>query len=450
MEPAFPGRRTRKGALREMSRRGTRRRSAGRSDSPSRGVSEKHPSQAGRELHEEGASANRVLSGKPQLSRRINASLILGLIRREGRLSRADLVRLTGLRATSVSDIVDQLLEHNLLREVGPGRSTGGRPPVMLEINPRGLCAAGFEITPAEVRAVLVDFSGNAAARLSYSLESPEPETVVDTIAGVLRDIRRRAGGLARKLAGLGVAIPGIINKDEARVVFSRPLGWKNVDIKALLVRRLKIDVRVMNNAVAGALAANYDCNSGEANSLLFFLIYLQGAPRSEAATVGCGIVLDDRAYLGDGHMAGEIGVTVTHPLTLAQKYGVSRGLRDMRDLVAASRAEPHRFARLWSAFARELGGLVARGVDFLNPGLVVIGTDTPELEMLAGDRIRQVLQEQSAAGRIAAGLKENTELWAPRVRFMLMECDTLARGAIVPHLQELSLLPLLREGVFM
>ena len=69
-------------------------------------------------------------------SRRNRSRLrLLEVIERRGPISRAELARITRLSLPSVSDIVDELLQLNLVIWVGEGDSTGGRPPRLLEFN---------------------------------------------------------------------------------------------------------------------------------------------------------------------------------------------------------------------------------------------------------------------------------------------------------------------------
>ena len=64
-----------------------------------------------------------------------NSGLLLNLLFRQQGLSRADLSRVSGLSRSTVSAIVDGLIDGNLVRETGAGDSRGGRRPTLLEFN---------------------------------------------------------------------------------------------------------------------------------------------------------------------------------------------------------------------------------------------------------------------------------------------------------------------------
>jgi predicted NBD/HSP70 family sugar kinase len=378
------------------------------------------------------------ISGKPQLNRQINASLALGLIQQEGPLSRADLVKRTGLRATSVSAIVEHLIERGLIVETGRGVSTGGRQPIMLELNPVGRYAAGIEIAEDALNGVIVDLSGRAIATGRNGLGDTKPETVVKKSRALLDGLCKRAKVDLRKLAGVGVAVPGIVSRDEGSVLLSRPLAWQNVKLRDMLQEVTGLGVHVLNNATAGALAEFSADPKQHVRSLLYILVYLRPVRQKDIASFGCGIVLDGRPYLGEGHMAGEIRVDIEHPLAGAAK--ISGAPTDFDSLLAASRNDRGPVRTLWKKFAEHLGGIISHGMDFLNPGRVVIGTDTPELEKLIGSQVIEFARQHTVTGLVSSARLP--------IRFSPLQTDTLARGAIMPHLHELSLTPLLHDSV--
>ena len=67
-------------------------------------------------------------------------------LRREGQISRAELARKCSLTRPAVSAIVGELIADGMVRELGPGRSTGGKPPIMLEFIPESRCAIGINL----------------------------------------------------------------------------------------------------------------------------------------------------------------------------------------------------------------------------------------------------------------------------------------------------------------
>ena len=82
-------------------------------------------------------------TGGQTLVRELNRSIILNQLRIGSPLSRADLAAITGLNKTTVSSLVDGLIAHNFVREIGCNPSAGGRPAVLLELDPDAGCIVG-------------------------------------------------------------------------------------------------------------------------------------------------------------------------------------------------------------------------------------------------------------------------------------------------------------------
>jgi len=391
---------------------------------------------------------NIPLSGRPQLNRKINAALIFGLVRDDGPISRAELARRTGIRSTSVSAIVDQLIEQRYLREAGRGESTGGRHPILLEVNPRGMLAAGLEIGEDALNGVIVDLLGQVVASAQLRLPDTSVDTIIKEGGGLLEQLAARAGEARRRLGAVGVAVPGIIAREADTVVLSQPLGWKNVSLGSLLRAAWGgMDIYVLNNAMAGALSEYITLRGRRPRSLLYVLLYLRHVKKALLGSVGCGIVLDGRPYFGEGHMAGEIRVDIAHPLALAhEKTGAA--FKNLEQLAAACEQTPERFAPVWEAFAEQLGSVIAHGLDFLDPSLVILGTDAPEIVPHVEEKLVAVARARSVCGRVEE-LAPDLVTHRLKLEIHTLTPDTIARGAIVPRLQEMALAPLPMNGVF-
>ena len=99
-------------------------------------------------------------------TRRVNRQRLLDAIRRHGPISRADLAKRTALSPPTVSGLVEELVTAvGLLREVGIGASSGGRPPVLLEFNAEYGYLVGVDLGSRMLRVALTDLQGTVIAR---------------------------------------------------------------------------------------------------------------------------------------------------------------------------------------------------------------------------------------------------------------------------------------------
>ena len=107
---------------------------------------------------------NRVVKGSFGLMKQLNIAAVLRVISENGSVSRADIAKLTGLTPASVTNITKLLIEEGYLVESKVGESSGGRPPIILEINPNGKYVVGVSIGIGTIDVVIT----NLFARIDY------------------------------------------------------------------------------------------------------------------------------------------------------------------------------------------------------------------------------------------------------------------------------------------
>ena len=109
--------------------------------------------------------------------RQHNRAVVLELVRTLGPVSKGILARAAGLSPVTVVEIIGELTSEGLVREAGEGPSTGGRPPVLVELVPQARSAVGLDIGPQIVTAVVTDLNASVKVRVeepSRMVEGPE------------------------------------------------------------------------------------------------------------------------------------------------------------------------------------------------------------------------------------------------------------------------------------
>lgn len=372
-----------------------------------------------------------VITGKPQLNRQINASLVFDLIRRKGPLSRAQLSALTNLRPPSVSSIVEQLLRERRIHEIGTGPSSGGRSPILLEVDPKGASVVGIEITERFVQGALANLKGEEEASLSTPLRSTKPAAVIQTIATLVKNLIRKANVAQNDVASIGVAVPGLLNPRDGAVELSVPLDWKNVALRDQLEDKTGLKVHIVNNAIAATLAEHFEGQGQGMRNILFFLVHFQDVRDSHFVNMGCGIILDGRPYFGEKHTAGEIPTRINHPLARLKSSGRKLTLQA---LVQAGVQKDAFAVKLWDAFAADLSSVIAYGIDFLSPGRVIVGSDLPELETLVKTSLLHSVRNTTVS----------TKADSVEIFFSNLGSKAILRGAIIRALETISTMPML------
>ncbi len=259
----------------------------------------------------------RIGPARPGQLRQVNAREILRLLRSHNPCSCADLVRHSGLSAPTVSSTIEQLRQKGLVERIGPGASSGGRPPGMLRFNDTFGYVAGVDIGGTAVRVVLANLNGKVIGKWVGSLhEQSTPKHVAALIMSGIRRLQRRHRIPAKKLLAVAAGAPGITDA-RAGIVFSAPnlSGWKDVPLRQILEDCAKVPVAIENDVNLGALGESW---SGTARGVKNFVFMAIGTG------IGAGIFINGRLYHGSGWAAGEIGY-LTVPGTEQTRLAIHR-----------------------------------------------------------------------------------------------------------------------------
>jgi predicted NBD/HSP70 family sugar kinase len=238
----------------------------------------------------------------PEHARGHNRSLVLQTLYRSGTLSRADLARSTGLTRVTISDLVADLMDENLVVEVGQrDGSRPGKPATMLDINRGGFQIIGIDLSDYAVfRGAILDLDGVVLERAEVPLDGA---TGAEATAKVVALAERLVAAASLPLLGIGVGSPGIV--DLAGTVLSAPnLGWPSggsgEPLQETLAAATGLPVIVANDANAAALAEH---SFGSALSDMMLIKVGHG--------VGAGLIIGGTALFGSRFAAGEIGHVV-------------------------------------------------------------------------------------------------------------------------------------------
>ncbi|MQY11830.1 Protein mlc [Streptomyces sp. RB5] len=240
--------------------------------------------------------------GTQQAMRRRNLSLVLHALAAEDSLSRAAVATRIGLTRAGVSALVDELLRGGLIVELGPGRpGTVGRPGSALALNDQGPCGIGAEIGVDHLAVCVVDLRGAVRARIAVDAANRgrAPGPVLAELDGLLRKITARARREGLTPAGLGVAVPGLVDRDQC-VVRAPNLGWRAVDVRQLLATSLPVTVD--NEANVGALTELRETQWRD-------FVHV-----SAEIGIGAAVVVDGELLRGTHGFAGELGHVPVHP----------------------------------------------------------------------------------------------------------------------------------------
>ncbi len=251
-------------------------------------------------MRHDGHSVRRIDLAEMQLAssetaRIINRDIVLELIRASQPISRADLARRSGLGRSTISQIVEQLIGENWVREGAMGSLPRGRRPTMVGLN-EGLVAIAVDIHPRQASVALVDLNGRMLSRYPVPLTS-DPAVSMRLIIDCMRRMHQTAP--RRSIEGIGISLPGRVHPATQRLLFAPNLKWPEFDIKKMVETEMELPVIMENDATACLLAElTFARMDGVRDAVLVAV----------AEGVGTCVLTNGQLVLGHNGMAGEFG----------------------------------------------------------------------------------------------------------------------------------------------
>ncbi|ADU28837.1 ROK family protein [Evansella cellulosilytica] len=230
--------------------------------------------------------------------KRRNKSLILHSIKELSPVSRADLASKTGLNKGTVSSLVNELLEEQLILESGPGVSSGGRRPVMLLFNQSAGYSIGIDIGVNYILATLTDLQGSICNEKLVKVKKLTFSETTSMLFQVIDELIESMPSSAYGVVGIGVGVPGTVSTS-GKILLAPNLKWKDIDLKGVIEEKYKVPVQIENEANAGA----YGEKKFGAGKEFHNIVYISGG-----IGIGVGLILNGKLFKGHNGLSGELG----------------------------------------------------------------------------------------------------------------------------------------------
>lgn len=322
--------------------------------------------------------------------RRHNLGALLECLHLTGSASRSQLGSVTGLSRSTVADLVHELAGRGLVVEDGVSSSSGpGRPSPIVRVRASGAVALAVEVGVESVAAAAIGLGGEVLDQQRVDLPSGKasPADTVRLVAELAASLDIAPTDL--RVAGVGVAVPGLTRRADGFVHLAPNLGWKGVDLGRMLAEALRLPldkVRVGNEADLGALG-EHRRGAGRGCDYLVFV--------SGEVGLGAGLIIGGQPMLGAAGYAGEAGHMLVNPDGRQCRCGAfgcweteageaallrAAGVRGVRGVTAVDavlkrvEAGDESAAAAVAEIGHWLGVGVGNLVNLLNPEVVVLG----------------------------------------------------------------------------
>ncbi|MGH2355211.1 MAG: ROK family protein [Chloroflexota bacterium] len=385
-----------------------------------------------------GLSAPAALSRDPRIQ-------VLGLLRRFGTLTRADLAEHLGVTTAMIGEWIADLAHSRLVEDAGKGQSRGGRPPQRVTLAGGAAHAVGLDLSGWPVRGVVRDLVGRVQFEATLGPDDclgsapaagpflPEPTaggegslalppTSVVDIVRIAQVVIRRSGLPVEQVRAVGVALAGFVDTRRGTHRPEAVPGAASIPLGSGAAERLGAPVLIEDMARAAALAEARDGAAAGIADLLFL---------SLGDRIGAALILDGNLYRGATGVVGELGHVVVSEggqrctcgnlgcvQAQASRSAILRQVRDalaagvvstmstiapagtdpelaldIETVVAAAAGGDRLAASVLRQAGQDVGRALAAGANLLGPTMVVLGGYAPSLGEVFVDEVRRVLE---------------------------------------------------------
>ena len=346
----------------------------------------------------------KLLSFRARVVKDINEQVVLNLIQEYDVISSTDLVKITGMRPSTIFNILKELSKRSVVSFYGKGDSTekGGKKPYLWQLNRDAAYIIGLDIEVGEITSVILDFGGGIIAKKTIKLETGRTlDEFAKTIIKVVTNIISENNIAKEKILGLGVAVAGVVDNVNGTVIMTSVLPEMNFSLLKKL-GSLPFPVIIENNANAAAIGLKWNGYTETKRNYLIVLVEID----KNVSGLGIGIVIDGELYRGSSFCAGELYPylpTLSEILStmrsrfvegkILRKYVSSPESIDMELFMDAAK-QGDEIARLaFSKIGDFVGQTIAPAVSLLNPDTLVITGVVSELEDILIESVRKAIE---------------------------------------------------------
>jgi predicted NBD/HSP70 family sugar kinase len=334
--------------------------------------------------------------GDPASTRKSNRRFILDLLRRESTLSRVELAQATGLSGAAVSMLIAELIDEGLISEGLQQKSSGGRRPIALQIDYASRLSIGVKIMSHSIEAVLTDLATNPIRAVTVAISEPTPEIVAAACRQIVTELVPDATERNRKLIGMGMGLPGMIDTETGVCLTSHRFGWKDLAIASIVQAEAGVPVWIDNDVNAYAIAQQLFGHGRTHRSIAVFVI---------GTGLGAALISNSQIIRGARFAAGEIGFC-RDPHEGADKpswgsrfsepalIDAWQSIGDGSDLEMAAASNPDA-VRFLKGIGCDIGERFANLATFVDPELVIVSGEAIRFGPALTDAIRLGFERQ-------------------------------------------------------
>ncbi|MCL6442613.1 MAG: ROK family transcriptional regulator [Alicyclobacillus sp.] len=230
-----------------------------------------------------------------------NRTAIGHVLLQKAPLTKQEIAKMTSLSFSAVSNLVLEMQEEGLIREVGLAESGGGRRAVLYALDPSAYLVAGIDIQVERLVIALLWADGSVLCTHQEPLNiSDGPTSVVQQAARTIERLRAEHQVTDTAVTSVGVSVPDPIDADQGMVLSPPNMpGWRNVPLRDMMESAFGVGCVIEKDANAAAFG---ECKYGSGRSIQHLLYVMADTG------IGGAFIVNGDIYSGAFNDAGDIG----------------------------------------------------------------------------------------------------------------------------------------------
>lgn len=290
-----------------------------------------------------------------------NRSAVLRLLFQYGPISRAQISQMTGLTPPTITSLIGEMIDQGIVVETGdtdaPANGGAGRKRVLMDLKSDAKYELGIEFGAEATHIGVSDLKGNLINQRSIPVVDGDAIDRIKGIAVAVQDVLSERNIPIEKVLGIGVGVPGLVDRKRGLSRKSPNLGWENIKVKDIFEEVLPMPVLIENNVRCMALGEQFFGHGRQVDDMILFHV---------GVGIGCGIIIGGRVFHGSSEGAGEIGhtaVDINGPQCSCGKRGCLEALASGRAIAERARMLLKDHAKIADDMALNTSDITARSV---------------------------------------------------------------------------------------
>ncbi len=241
-----------------------------------------------------------------------NLGLILRLIKENKNFSRAKLSVKTGLSKSTISGLVDILINKKIITEGAKIDSSRGKKPTILQFKRNYCYIMAINIGIKFITVAITNLYGDIIYKIKKkNFPINTEEKILDNIFNIIEEALDNSGISLKKIYLFSIGTHGIVNPKTKKILFAPYLPkLEGVNLAEIIEKKYRKEVIIDNSVNLGALGEHWK-NQSNINNLVYFYIHYG---------IAAGIIIDNKLAVGINGSMGEIAY-----LPILKKYDINK-----------------------------------------------------------------------------------------------------------------------------